>query len=177
MRKQYNQKLGGISARMSKPLPVAKVADEYSAEEQMLFREQFAPVVQRYRRRNRHRIVCVVGYCIWLGFPVIIAISGYSLSKDIIRAWFVVALSLGLALIVFGLSLPRLECPACHNRLDRRLGHYCPKCGSSQLEPEHWYRTPRCNDCGKRMARGKHGRCYRIRACTHCGVILDEIGL
>ena len=177
--------LGGIGVRMSKPLPVAKVADEYSAEEQMRFREQFAPVAQRYRQRNRRRKVCVIGCAIWMGIPAYIyfatvvglhIIPASGLPADLSWIWFVVLLPWALASIVFQLSMPRLECPACHNLLDRRLGQYCPECSSSQLEPEHWYRAPRCNACGKRMARAKGGRCYKIRACTHCGVILDEIG-
>ena len=181
IRKPYNQKLGCIGAHMSTPLPVAKVA----AEEQMRLREQFVPIAQKYRQRDRCFKVCLVGCAIWTGIPAYIAIGlglhiipEHNLSKDLFPAWLVSFLPWGIASIVFGFSLPRLECPACHNRLDSyRMGHYCPECGNSELEAGNWLRWPKCNACGKRMLRGKRRRYYKIRACTHCRVILDEIGI
>ena len=77
--------------------------------------------------------------------------------------------------IVF--AAPRTpDCPACHTKLDAGFGAFCPECSSRSLQCDRWFRSPRCDACGKSMRGGK-GRNYKIRACTHCGVMLDERGL
>jgi hypothetical protein len=83
---------------------------------------------------------------------------------------------LGAVLITaFGL---RLRCPACRKRLEPAKGAYCPQCGSDQ------FRLPRtadpyCPSCDCLISEGDGDSCrnYRIRGCTHCGVMLDEIGV
>jgi DNA-directed RNA polymerase subunit RPC12/RpoP len=71
----------------------------------------------------------------------------------------------------------RLVCPACSNDVERgELGPYCPTCGSRSLSAGGRWKAPRCAACGKRLRRGRY-RYYKVRACTHCGLLLDERGL
>jgi hypothetical protein len=44
------------------------------------------------------------------------------------------------------------------------------------LQPGGFLRSPHCKACGKSLRRGR-GRHYKIRACTHCGLMLDARGL
>jgi hypothetical protein len=50
-----------------KEFQVTKVVNDYTSEELARFREQFAPTIERFRRRRR--------YYLWVFFPIIIAIS------------------------------------------------------------------------------------------------------
>ena len=60
--------------------------------------------------------------------------------------------------------------------IDQIIGPYCPECGAKALQRD-WFRMPSCSSCGKEMRRGKGGRRYGIRNCTHCGVPLDKKGI
>jgi hypothetical protein len=171
---------------MKKPLLVTKVADEYSIDELMQFREQFAPIAQRCRKLKRRNRICFFAGIIWMAIPLtklsvfsdILPKSLQTSLQNLMVGWPLGVLLWFLLTIVFWVQLLRFECPACHNRLaSRRLGSYCPECGSDQLEAGNWYRAWRCNACGKRLAHDKEGPCYKIRYCTHCGVFLDEKGL
>jgi hypothetical protein len=185
-------------------IPVTKVVSDYSEEELMRFREQFAPVAQRFRQLERLLKVkrfgrsggqdrLIFGIIIWVGFVIILGLVKISESitrwilpnvAGTIPGWIISVALLSISFLIlfsaFGI-LPlyqaRLKCPACHNRLvSRRWENYCPECDSDRLEAGNWYRAWRCNDCGKRLISGKGGRRYKIRACTHCGVLLDEKG-
>ena len=169
----YNQKLFKH--------PVAKVVAEYSAEEKMRFREQFAPVAQRFRQIQHPMLVFVVGSFLFTSIAASILHIELRYPKNM-REWIGwtflgCSVPLLLAVIIFAIPWFLIRCPACHNRLiSPRLGHYCPACGSSQLEEGDWLVVRRCKTCGKYVGRVGWRR-YKIRACTHCGVILDEIGL
>jgi hypothetical protein len=97
------------------------------------------------------------------------------------RMWGVILLMvawlLAVGTFVFGL---RLRCPACRKRLEPAKGRYCPQCGSDQFRsgsPESG--PPFCRSCDGRIAveDGDSRRSYMIRGCTHCGVMLDEMGV
>jgi len=152
--------------------PVIKFAGDYSPEEQRHFREAFRPMAEHYRRYSSWAfIIGVTAFVLWMG-----AIQFF---PRVGLGWVCAVMFLGLlGLVVFGLyARPLLECPACHNLVDsKQFGRYCPECGSDQLKPGTWPLPPRCSACGKRMHRGK-SRGYKIRACTHCGVLLDEKGV
>ena len=152
--------------------PVTKFAGDYSSEEQRRFLEVFRPRAEHYRRYSRRiLIIGITAFILWscaikffpgagLGWvcgPLFIGLIGL-----VVLAWY---------------TQPLLECPACHNPVDsRQLGRYCPECGRDQLRPGVWFLLPSCNACGKKMYRGKT-RGYKIRSCTHCGVLLDENGV
>ena len=72
-------------------------------------------------------------------------------------------------------SARQLICPGCDNLIDA-IDRYCPECGGTPLIPGGLFKTPECTVCGKKLRFGK-SRSFRIRACTHCGVMLDEQGL
>lgn len=69
-----------------------------------------------------------------------------------------------------------LICPACRNSFIDKIDGFCPECGSDSLEVQNWHGARHCNFCGKDLVSGKH-RNFKYRACTHCGVMLDEKGL
>jgi predicted RNA-binding Zn-ribbon protein involved in translation (DUF1610 family) len=171
---------------MSKLLPVTKVVSDYSAEELMRFREQFAPVVQKNRQYCRKLGLRMAAFFSPILFGIFICIiGGIAMGPESDMPKWVIGclLSLGLisllaivSLVAFPLPRLHVECPSCNNPiLTRFLGHYCPECGSRQLEPGNWLRLPRCTACGKHIRFGR-GRHFTIRACTHCGVFLDEKG-
>jgi hypothetical protein len=121
----------------------------------------FAPAAQKYRSGSRMAIAILgIGFAlVFTGFLLPKAYTGW-----IVAAFFVC----WLVLVVIAITRSELECPACHgNLVSSQLGSYCPG---------GWFRSPHCDSCGKSLRRGK-SRQYRIRACTHCGLVLDERGL
>jgi hypothetical protein len=151
---------------------VHRVATDYSDEERARFREVFAPRAARYRRHSR--LSLLIGCCAFVGWMAAIRfLPGFGLE------WVGGILFLGmLALLLFGsFSQPSLECPACYSDVDsRQLGRFCPECGSEQFRTRSWLLAPNCDSCGAVPRRGK-SRGYSIRACTHCGVLLDDRGV
>ena len=162
--------------------PVTKVVSDYSAEELLHFREQFAPVAQNWDKHNRRIKICTFACTIWMIIGIIIIILGSYMKifpefhkgeiKFLLLLW---CAPWFFPVYVFLRQQSRLEkCPACLKHL-LLLGNYCPECGSNQLEKEKWS-WPKCNDCGKDLKLGKR-RKYKIRFCPHCGVFLDEKGV
>jgi len=82
------------------------------------------------------------------------------------------------AIIFIGaFALPKLVCPACHNKTEAEPDHFCPECGASDLDRNFgFFSITRCRACGKQLVRGKGGRRYKIRFCTVCGAHLDDAG-
>ena len=105
---------------------------------------------------------------------------------DVVRIWgFILLLAAWLgAVVTFAFGL-KLRCPACRNRLEPAKGPYCPQCGSDQFQHGIQRRGPGganypyCPSCEGRIAEedGDSRRSYRIHGCTHCGVMLDEMGV
>ena len=144
-------------------LPIQVVSD-YRPDELMRFREFFRPIARR------HRFWMRIGY-------IVITIAFVCILFSMFVTWFVFGFMicwLTLMLIKFLSPLP--ACPACHNSLDQGLGAYCPECGTLSLQSGAWFRAMWCSSCERDLWRGK-SRHYTIRACTHCGVFLDEEGL
>ena len=88
----------------------------------------------------------------------------------------VVALA-GLCFLAIKRGSVDLVCPGCLNNVEDSRGSYCPECGSHSLQPRRWFRFPHCTGCGKIMSNSRAGRLYKIRACTHCGLRLDDNGV
>lgn len=152
----------------------AREASDYSAKDRSRLRETFSFIATDYRRHTRIAMCAVVGG-IALSIPIgMVIVMG--LSNSLIP-WFAIPFVV-CWLIVLGamVSAPRLVCPGCSNEIEGSFGRYCPECGSQQLRPGGVFRSPRCTGCGKSMRRGR-GRHYKIRACTHCGLMLDDRGL
>jgi hypothetical protein len=150
------------------PAPAREVAD-YSAEERDRLRDAFASIAADCRRHRRIALFGAGGFAGCILLAMLLPKSWFP--------WFAIPVVLSW-LISFGaiVSAPRLMCPGCRHEIDRGFGPYCPECGDRQLEPGGWFRSPRCGTCGKTMRRGKY-RHYKIRACTHCGLMLDDRGL
>ncbi len=152
------------------PVTVARTASDYTPEEQARFREVFQQMAARYRQRARtaYVIMVVCLAALILGFVLPGRAGGWG------GGVFVLCLIILMGCRFFSV---RLVCPGCSNDLERRgLGPYCPKCGSSSVSPGGWFQAPRCTACGKSLRRGRYRR-YQIRACTHCGLMLDERGV
>ena len=148
--------------------PAREVAD-YSGEERDRLRDAFRSVASDYRRHTRVSYVAAGGFAGCL-------IAALILPK-VLFPWFLIpAFTFWLVALGSMASAPCLICPGCSNEIDCSFGRYCPECGSPELQTVGWLRSPRCTACGKSMRRGK-GRHYRIRACTHCGLMLDDSGL
>ncbi|HSH92642.1 MAG TPA: hypothetical protein VK968_00690 [Roseimicrobium sp.] len=153
--------------------PVSKATD-YSAEVLLRFRDSFRPVADAYRRFDRR--ATIITFILFGLFIVGIE----ALPKTVIN-W--VCGPLVVALVIWSCwaasRRPLLECPACHNLIDSRtLGSFCPECGSDHLDRGNWLLPAKCGACDKRIFRGRRGgRRYTIRACTHCGVQLDQKGV
>ncbi len=149
--------------------PPRRYASELPPEELSRLREIFRPMATRYRRhmRTAYIVVGVSFACILLGMVLPKTLFPWFLGGFFV-CW--------LTLLFFAFLSPLPDCPVCHNRLDRDFGAFCPECGARALQPGSWFRAPQCLSCGRAMRRGK-SRGYSIRACTHCGVMLEERGL
>jgi len=156
---------------VSKTVPVAKTVNDYSAEEQARFRELFAPAANQHRRRSQRSLLMF-----FVGCGVTILCALVLPWEWPATRWIMIALIAATFLTrLLSFWEPRLTCPACCNDVTAwPPGSYCPQCGSAPLEPATWRSSPRCRACG--TLNQNKGRQYPIRACTHCGVILDETG-
>ncbi len=146
------------------------VVTDYSAEQAAEFREQFRPLAEEYRQRLRR-----VGWILagWIGFCGFLALDLPAGEKG-----FSVFCGFAGFLLIGGIFWPALPpCPACRQRLDDYVGAFCPECGNATVKPGGFLQPPKCSSCGKSLGSGRGGRQYKIRACTHCGVKLDEKGL
>jgi hypothetical protein len=144
------------------------------------FLHAFKAHARRYRRRKRIALSLLIGFMLVgvlmmnINLPSEAAIWGIGLMA---ASWL-------FALLIFLAGL-RLRCPACKKRLEPARGLYCPMCGSDQFEyGRHkigplFGRYPYCPSCELKISdpSGDDARTYRIRGCTHCGVMLDESGL
>jgi hypothetical protein len=150
------------------PKPPQRYASEFPPEELSRLRDIFRPAATRYRRYMR------VAYMV-IGISFACILCGTVLSKTLFP-WLGGFFFCWLTLLFVAFLSPIPGCPACHNRLGEGFGAFCPECGARALQPGSWFRAPQCSSCGRAMRRGK-SRGYSIRACTHCGVMLDERGL
>jgi hypothetical protein len=147
--------------------PVREIAD-YSVEERSRFRDAFSSVASDYRRRRRIGYIVAVGFVMCILLSIVFSKMLPWLAIPALTFWII-----GLVTVMRGESL---VCPGCSNSIEYSFGRYCPECGSSQLQPGGWFRSRHCAACGKSIRRYKR-RNYKIRACTHCGLVLDNTGL
>lgn len=146
----------------------------YTTEEAARYRQMFAPVAERYRRDGRIFVAGVFAYIFCIIAALLTDIES-SLRWLIIGAVYVIAVVFVLRLAFVRQQV--LACPACHGALKRNLGDHCPQCGGGPLQPGKWFRARRCSACGASVRRSKRGQILGVRACTHCGLMLDDRGL
>lgn len=149
--------------------PPKRYVTEIPPEEQKRLQEAFQQSARQYRRNRR-----IAGIVFALSFGSLL--FSFALPK----AYFPWAIGAFIAcwVIVVGAAIfsPPLRCPACQNKVEDGFGPFCPECGTYALQSGTWFRAPRCSACNREM-RHRKTRHYTVRACTHCGVWLDDKGV
>jgi hypothetical protein len=158
----------------------ARLNYEYWPRERTVFLHTFRPTAERYRRRKRTILYLLLGFLMGgfllmsLNLPDTMRVGGISILMGALFG----------AVAIFALGL-RLRCPNCRKRLEPAKGPYCPQCGSDQFQHgihrggSAGGNDPYCPACDGRIAEedADSARSYKIRGCTHCGVMLDERGV
>jgi predicted RNA-binding Zn-ribbon protein involved in translation (DUF1610 family) len=149
-----------------KPLvePIRYVND-YTPEERGRLHEAFQQVAAKYRRHIGTALAAAVGFagCCILGAAL----------REPAIGW--LAMVCWLVALCASVTSPPLVCPGCDNRIET-INRYCPDCGGARVVRHSIFKAPECTACGK-MLRTHRYRTYRMRFCTHCGILLDEKGL
>jgi len=162
------------------PVPKAGFTRGSSGARYSQLLDDFRPRAERYRRRKLIARSLLAGAI--LGIVVLAATGTGGLLAVYGAVFFVVCGFMSCLILAFGL---RLACPACRKRLEPAKGPYCPVCGSDQFRYGSHISGPSlsryayCPSCDSKIDEGAGDlpRSYRIRGCTHCGVMLDEEGL
>lgn len=134
----------------------------------------------RYRNRQRIAVALMLVFllaCAALAETPIGRLPGLWGAVLLLACWLV-----AVGILLFGQGI---DCPACGKRLMRAPGPYCPQCGSSAFaggghtRGAGHSRRSYCPSCNATIYDGdnEEPRSYRLRGCTHCGVMLDEKGL
>lgn len=153
-----------------KPRMPDRFVSDYSTEERDRFQIEFRPLGERYRRHQSGAMLFAIAFVV--GWALCILFG-----KTHSAPWLLSGIAFLALMGCLGLA-PVLDCPACGNALDEAFGGYCPECGSKSLLPQSASRIPVCSACGRELRRRRRGgRCYAVRACTHCGMPLDSRGL
>ena len=158
----------------------APIKYDYWPRQRTVFLNAFQPIAERYRRRRR------TGLYLMLAFMLV----GFALARvsvgEAVKLWgFILLMTIWFSAIIALVFGQRLKCPACRKRLEPAKGLYCPQCGSDEFQHgthrrgSTGTRERYCPSCDGRIAEedGDSARSYKIRGCTHCGVMLDEMGL
>ncbi len=169
--------LANIFVRKTPGSPARTIAD-YTPEEVARFRASYKPLVAEYRRHQRIAVFAVAAF-------LLCSLAGLLSPKPVKLFVFIGILALflpvGTLYLLFCFSkLREPRCPACGNPPGFPFGAFCPECGSRTLEPSpsKWSGgAASCRSCGRKLSIGDGGRSYKIRACSHCGLLLDEQGL
>ena len=146
-----------------------RLAAEIPPEERKQLRDSFKPEARSHRRRGQ---LAVILFVTMFGCVLLALVGPKGLIPWCIGGFFVCWIAFaGMACLV-----PPLRCPACRNNVVCAVGPFCPECGARALQPGTFFRPPHCSGCGRVMNGGKT-RHFRVRACTHCGLELDDVGL
>jgi hypothetical protein len=141
-------------------------APDIPSEERQRYREEFKGTAHWYRR---------YGKIIRLSFVLVFVVFGTACFLPRYVAW-LIPLAV-IALILLMVLRPALVCPACKNNLEI-IAHFCPQCGAPALKPATRWTGEQCTGCGREMRTSSRGqRRYPIRACSHCGIWLDDVGV
>ena len=129
--------------------PPTREISDYSTEEQTRLQQSFVAVTVRYRL---HQLIAALIFGV-----VFLWMIALARLPNPFFPWGAFSVGLGMFLAVGALSTgPRLVCPGCDNEIDvaaRRMGHYCPECGSRELQRGDWLHDSTCKSCGRVMYR------------------------
>ena len=135
---------------------------------QVGFEGSFLPAATRYQQHLKRFVVSMIAGFILVA--VAVALPGNrGMGFGIFGTGFIV-----LALVLF-FTLPALTCPACGKAADFPLDRFCPECGFAGLQKRSGSGA-HCDGCGRNPGTGKY-RNFRVRHCTHCGVLLSPGGV
>ena len=143
--------------------PPPKTVSDYSEAEKAEIRSTFRHQAALHAARSR-KIAWIV--CAFVACGIIVMCSrngGLRLINFFIPCF--------VGFVVFALFEKSLLCSAC--RLDIEwIVTFCPECGG-KVKLGGWFTSAQCLSCGKKLFR-RRGRSYRIKYCSHCGVLLTE---
>jgi RNA polymerase subunit RPABC4/transcription elongation factor Spt4 len=149
-----------------------------SLEELQRFKEGFAAEL-KLNRASERRFALPILMIFLAGFAAIFCsflLFHPPLTWLFITGFVMVAIALILMAVTATVYQRKLICPACRHSFMDAIDECCPECGSPSLEMRDWRGGRHCNFCGKDLVSGKN-RNFKYKACTHCGVLLDEKGL
>jgi hypothetical protein len=146
-----------------------RTRDELSEEERKALRASVVPVMEQFRKKLR-----IQRWAFAMSLPWLLLFAVY---KQQPAGVFVFAALVLTLIIAFCLNAPLPNCPACTNYLDRKIGPFCPRCGSRSHSPGESNLRPRCAARGCNLAVRKGDRCYKIHFCTFCGLEIDKLGI
>ncbi len=164
--------------RPPRPPTPARFATDYTVDELGNLRNSFRLVASRYRFHMRLFIAGGIGMfaCIASLFLISWVVPRFHLhflwpTALLPGILWIAALLCWLIAFCAGITAPRLCCLGCDGNIND-IQRFCPECGHEMLQGSF------CASCNKTLRRRKgHPQNYKIRACTHCGVMLDKIGL
>jgi predicted RNA-binding Zn-ribbon protein involved in translation (DUF1610 family) len=159
--------------RQPSPSIPAQLATDLSPGERTRLQQAFRTAAASYRHRQRMCSYALFGF---FGWGVAFMFFGGVLHVAWVRWLFVPAMICWMVFFGLPITAPTMACPSCGNDMEHRFGRYCPECGADGLQRAPWLPNNECISCGKTLRHHK-GRHYKIRACTHCGLWLDEDGL
>ena len=145
-------------------------ATKYSPGQLAQFRATFKPQAERYRLRSN---LFLPAYFLCFGGATLLRFCpGWT------RLIPIAVLCAGIVLLLVAMFTSMPHCPACDSKLVGGIATHCPECGSASVIQTRggMFQAHQCQACGKMLRCGK-GRTFQIRACTHCGVVLDDNGL
>jgi hypothetical protein len=157
----------------------------YTTSQQKQLRTDFEPVAAQYRHFKHWKTGLSFGFMACLALFFCIDFLPSNLTFIWLFSFLALFVLFWLVTIVLSLRMNALfMCPGCIYPL-KELHTYCPECGHAGLVPavSHWLSTTpaHCTACSKDLVitSGKDGgsRQYTIRACSHCGLYLDDEGL
>jgi hypothetical protein len=145
-----------------------KPGPNYSAEQRARFSKEYGVAARAYRFRQRA--------CVAVG---LVSILGGSLAMPFSRHVIVFCFGTAFLAVMIGMVMEGFPppCTGCKEPVDFRFGPFCPQCGDMlEPDPDDAKGAPICLTCDRSLY-CERGRNYRIRNCTHCGVLLDIKGV
>jgi len=144
--------------------PPEKTTDDYSEAEKEQFRKSFKRVTARSRKFSDTALVALV-VCL----PLFIFSRNNSFRTPVNVGFISI-----VAFMFVGSVIARLTCPACKKAADDTVRSFYPECGGKATSGGLFY-AAECPSCGKKLRRSVKGRrLWKIKYCTHCGILLTD---